>query len=98
MRFGICTGECCEDFHTAGGLEEIVASDPEHAELLRWMLIRVGETVEGSTVWRCKLHDPKTGLCNAYELRPEMCRRYPNGVVCAWCGQGADSDRIVDPG
>lgn len=36
--------------------------------------------------YTCKHHDAKTGLCSIYEIRPYMCRRYPNGDSCPWPG------------
>jgi Fe-S-cluster containining protein len=34
----------------------------------------------------CKHFDPRTRLCTIYDIRPSMCRNYPNGRVCHFKG------------
>ena len=36
--------------------------------------------------WGCKHFDKKTRLCTIYDIRPTMCRVYPNGCTCTYPG------------
>lgn len=36
--------------------------------------------------YRCKHLDPKTRDCTIYEIRPVMCRTYPDGRTCNFAG------------
>lgn len=36
--------------------------------------------------YTCKHFDTKTNLCTIYEIRPLMCRNYPNGHACRYKG------------
>lgn len=40
----------------------------------------------GSHQYTCKHYDKKTKLCTIYEIRPRMCRDYPNGHACLFPG------------
>lgn len=46
------------------------------------MLFPVGMDADGKHVFSCKHFDEKTRLCTIYEIRPTMCRRYPNNNPC----------------
>jgi Fe-S-cluster containining protein len=49
--------------------------NPTDAELL-------GNPRERLHYYGCKNLDPATGDCTIYEIRPYMCRSYPNSGVC----------------
>lgn len=46
------------------------------------MLRPKGLDDDGKQVFSCKHHDPVTKLCTIYEIRPSMCRNYPNNKKC----------------
>ncbi len=37
-------------------------------------------------LFTCRHWDEDSGLCQTYETRPAMCRDYPYGEPCAYCG------------
>lgn len=51
--------------------------------LLYPMLQPVGWDELNRQVFACKNYIKETGLCSIYEIRPAMCRQYPNGVKCS---------------
>lgn len=48
-------------------------------------LIRIGKPTKGH-YYRCKNFDTKKKICTIYEIRPHMCRSYPNGHPCNYSG------------
>lgn len=49
------------------------------------MLIRIDEPDESTPRYTCAHFVEATGLCGAYEQRPDMCRRYPYEKACPHC-------------
>jgi Fe-S-cluster containining protein len=45
--------------------------------------------------YTCKHLDKKTGNCTIYEIRPKMCRRYPDAGICYY--KGCSCDRAATP-
>lgn len=51
----------------------------------------------GYSLYTCRHWDEVSGLCNAFEDRPKMCREYPYRKQCLHCGSFNDemrSDRM----
>lgn len=44
------------------------------------------EVPEDPELYTCKHFDPSAGLCTRYEERPTMCRTFPDGRPCPFCG------------
>lgn len=42
--------------------------------------------IEKGYFYTCKHLDPETKLCRDYENRPTMCRDFPYGSECTYCG------------
>jgi len=81
-----CIGDCCDGFSLSDSIEDACASDPEHAEQIRWMLIRRPLYTDGSPRYTCRFWNKGTKRCMAYELRPNFCREYPSEDPCKLCG------------
>lgn len=44
------------------------------------------EHTEGKEAFSCKHWNTESHLCSVYESRPRMCRDYPYGEACIFCG------------
>ncbi len=49
-------------------------------------IILGGKYKQPKHYYSCKHFDPKAKLCTIYEMRPAMCRNYPNGHECNYVG------------
>lgn len=70
-----CSGACCESFYLYGELEE--EESPEHFELIQFMLIPKRLWPTGEQEYTCKFYDTVEKRCEQHEIRPNMCRDYP---------------------
>jgi Fe-S-cluster containining protein len=93
-----CPGYCCERFpisSTKTKHDKELLRDP----VVRGMVEPAGyqlfemetgpdeppRTVE-LAVWSCRYWNRETRLCTIYAQRPLMCRTYPDGYACRFCG------------
>ncbi len=60
-------------------------SDKTDGEQIASMVIEIEPEPKGSKAYTCK-HLTADLRCGIYDDRPLMCRLYPNGKTCGWCG------------
>ena len=97
-----CIGRCCQAFSISLQSERdplvLYTEDPDgfvDGRALADMLIRLpGPTPDGRLRFTCR-HLTDELRCGIYEERPDMCRTYPNGGTCGWCGLRYSGDGVA---
>lgn len=59
-----------------------------------WTPALVATAPNTSPLYTCRHWDEQTGMCGAYDERPQMCRDYPYASGCLHCGTRAPIDLI----
>jgi Fe-S-cluster containining protein len=81
-------------------LDMLVSLSPETARK-RWRDLGFGEfrggPNHGDQLFTCRHWDEVTHRCTAYEDRPDLCRAYPYGRECEWCGSKGDVPAEATP-
>lgn len=90
-----CTGHCCQGFYLAAPDEMLALCwsgnlhPPEDGGTIARMVVHRGPSAhEGSLkhVYDCRHYDAAAGSCRIYDIRPDMCRRFPYGKPCEITG------------
>jgi Fe-S-cluster containining protein len=85
-----CTGECCSPVTIDGELYREMSRNPlvfRNGRYTMNMLTPRGPMPRhGTAEFDCKYFDGETRRCIAYDRRPQMCRDFPEGGVCGYCG------------
>jgi len=80
-------------------LDMIVVLTPDEATARKarfGLVVPEGHTWE-SNVHTCRHWDEATGLCGVYDQRPLMCRAYPYGRACVFCGWNGEPHEASRP-
>ena len=83
-----CTGECCRCIALPISPAELEQNHATYMDGGKLLMMLTAEFINTKGKWRytCGSWDESTGRCRAYEQRPQMCRGYPYGEQCGYCG------------
>lgn len=92
-----CTGQCCDDFRfprAPADVETVLAvlddydwSEMPDVPFIANMLIFIEKRDgDGNYRYTCKHYDRASKKCLEYENRPGLCKGFPYGRACTYCG------------
>lgn len=82
-----CIGRCCQGFSLPYDPATTPPALKQDGEQIAAMVIKLkwSDPDTGKPVYTCRNLTADL-RCSIYDKRPQVCRSYPNGKMCGWCG------------